>query len=143
MRRKGRFSDSTYVRNIIKFWPLLKVSKSQNNFMKSSFLPKYERNILRISALKVYIDWVLKFVGRGFESRCSRKVFFIFLLFFFTLNFSLVRAKGQLILKGLYGFFSSPKKWTKNFCSSSLGQKLTFSSSFFGRIEDTKISFRD
>ena len=30
---------------------LLKVSKSQNKFMKSSFLPKYERNILRISAL--------------------------------------------------------------------------------------------
>ena len=26
---------------------------------------------------------------------------------------------------------------------SRLGQKLTFSSSFFGRIEDTKISFRD
>ena len=51
--------------------------------------------------------------------------------------------KGQLISKGLFGFFNSPKKRTKNFCSSRLGQKLTFSSSFFGRIEDTKISFRD
>ena len=30
---------------------LLKVSKSQNKFMKSSFLPKYEQNILKISAL--------------------------------------------------------------------------------------------
>ena len=30
---------------------LLKVSKSQNKFMKSSFLPKCEWNILRISAL--------------------------------------------------------------------------------------------
>ena len=30
---------------------LIKVSKSQNKFMKSSFLPKYEQNILRISAL--------------------------------------------------------------------------------------------
>ena len=29
----------------------LKVSKSQNKFMKSSFLPKNERNIARISAL--------------------------------------------------------------------------------------------
>ena len=51
--------------------------------------------------------------------------------------------KGQLILKGLFGFFNSPKKRTKNFCPSRLGQKLTFSSSFFGRIEDTKVSFRD
>ena len=51
--------------------------------------------------------------------------------------------KGQLISKWLFGFFNSPKKWTKNFCPSRLGQKLTFSSSFFGRIEDTKISFRD
>ena len=30
---------------------MLKVSKSQNKFMESSFLPKYEQNILRISAL--------------------------------------------------------------------------------------------
>ena len=29
----------------------LKVSKFQNEFMKSSFLPKYEPNIVRISAL--------------------------------------------------------------------------------------------
>ena len=29
----------------------LKVSKFQNEFTKSSFLPKYERNIVRISAL--------------------------------------------------------------------------------------------
>ena len=45
--------------NIPIFWELLsiplqnilKVSKFQNEFMKSSFLPKYERNIVRISAL--------------------------------------------------------------------------------------------
>ena len=30
---------------------LLKVSKFQNEFMMSSFLPKNERNVLRISAL--------------------------------------------------------------------------------------------
>ena len=30
---------------------ILKVSKFQNEFMKSSFLPKYEPNIVRISAL--------------------------------------------------------------------------------------------
>ena len=29
----------------------LKVNKLQNEFMKSSFLPKYERKIVRISAL--------------------------------------------------------------------------------------------
>ena len=33
-------------------WHTLKVSKFQNEFMKSSFLPKYEPNILRISALR-------------------------------------------------------------------------------------------
>ena len=31
----------------------VKVSKSQNKFMKSSFLPKNEQNIARISALNV------------------------------------------------------------------------------------------
>ena len=30
---------------------ILKVSQFQNEFMKSSFLPKYERKIVRISAL--------------------------------------------------------------------------------------------
>ena len=34
-------------------FPLVKVSKSQNKFMKSSFFPKNERNIARISALNV------------------------------------------------------------------------------------------
>ena len=36
------------------FWEyffLLKVSKFQNEFMKSSFLPKYEQKIVKISAL--------------------------------------------------------------------------------------------
>ena len=31
--------------------PLLKVSKFQNEFMKSSFFPKYEQKIVRIFAL--------------------------------------------------------------------------------------------
>ena len=52
-------------------------------------------------------------------------------------------AKGQLILKGVFGFYNSSKKQTKNFYPSRLGQKLEFSSSFFGRIEDTNISFQD
>jgi hypothetical protein len=51
--------------------------------------------------------------------------------------------KGRLILKGLFGFFTSPKKRVKSFCPTRLGQKLKFSSSLFGRIEDTKISFLD
>ena len=33
------------------YYLMLKVSKFQNEFMKSSFLPKYEPNILKISAL--------------------------------------------------------------------------------------------
>ena len=47
-------------------------------------------------------------------------------------------AKGQLISKGLFCVFNSFKKRTKNFCPSRLGQKLKFSSCFFGRIEETK-----
>ena len=50
-------------------------------------------------------------------------------------------AKGQLISKGLFIFFNSLKKQMKHFCPGRLGQKLTFSSSLFGRIEDTKIFF--
>ena len=46
--------------------------------------------------------------------------------------------KDQLISKGLFGFFNSPKKQTKYFCPSRLEQKLAFSSSFFGRIEEGK-----
>ena len=59
----------------------------------------------------------------------------------YKIPFTLV--KGQLISKGLFGFFNYPKKQTKIFCPSRLGQKLTFSISFFGVIEATKIFFRD
>ena len=51
--------------------------------------------------------------------------------------------KGQLILKGLFGVFNSLKKRTKNVCPNRLGQKFEFSWSFFGRIEDTKKTFRN
>ena len=51
--------------------------------------------------------------------------------------------KDQLISKGRFGFFNSPKKRTKNFSPSRLGQKFEFSSSFFGRIGDTKKTFRN
>ena len=51
--------------------------------------------------------------------------------------------KGQLISKGLFGVFNSPKKRTKNVCLSRLGQKFEFSNSFFGRIKDTKKTFRN
>ena len=65
------------------------------------------------------------------------------------LHFDLVKSseswcsKGQLISKCLFGAFNSSKKRTKNFGPSRLGQKFEFSRLFFGRIEDTKISFRD
>ena len=47
--------------------------------------------------------------------------------------------KGQIISKGHFVFFKSPKKRTKNFCR--LGQKIEFSSPFFGRIGDTERNF--
>jgi hypothetical protein len=53
----------------------------------------------------------------------------------------LMCAKGQLISKGLFVFFNSPKKRTKNFCPSRLGQKLTFSSSFLGELKTLKFPF--
>ena len=49
--------------------------------------------------------------------------------------------KGQLISKCLFGVFNSSKQQPKNFCPSRLGQKLEFSSLFFGKIEDAKMSF--
>ena len=39
----------------------VKVSKSQNKFMKLSFLPKNERNIAKISALNVKAEILAKF----------------------------------------------------------------------------------
>ena len=54
-----------------------------------------------------------------------------------------VNLKGQLISKGLFCVFNSSKKRTKNVCPSRLGQKFKFSSSFFGRIEDTQKTFRN
>ena len=62
-----------------------------------------------------------------------------FMLFFQLFHF----AKGQLISKGHFGFFNSPEKRTENFCTSRLGQNFEFSSSFFGRFEDTKKTFRN
>ena len=49
--------------------------------------------------------------------------------------------KGQLLSKGLFCDINSSKKRTKKFCLSRQGQKLKFSSSFPGRIEDTKRHF--
>ena len=37
---------------------LIKVSKFQNELVKPSFLPKYEPNIVRISALKIFLKLV-------------------------------------------------------------------------------------
>jgi hypothetical protein len=49
--------------------------------------------------------------------------------------------KGQFISKGYFGFFKSPKKRMKNLCSSRLGQKFEFSSSFLGELETPKRHF--
>ena len=52
----------------------------------------------------------------------------------------LISTKGGSVNFQKAFFFNSPKKRTK--ISAPLGQKLTFSSLFFGRIEDTKIFSR-
>jgi hypothetical protein len=52
-------------------------------------------------------------------------------------------AKGQIISEENFRASNSSEKRTKNFCPSRLGQNCEFSSLAFGRIEDTKISFRD
>ena len=44
-------SPKKYKFTVVGLLNVLKVSKFQNEFIKSSFLPKYESNIVRISAL--------------------------------------------------------------------------------------------
>ena len=46
--------------------------------------------------------------------------------------------RKQVDLRYILSLFNSSKKRTKNFCPSKPVQKFEFSSSFFGRIEDTK-----
>ena len=55
VHRRNQLSDSSFSISFFsrrQYWPLaLKISLFQNVFMKSSFLPKYEQKIVRISAL--------------------------------------------------------------------------------------------
>ena len=54
----------------------------------------------------------------------------------------ILHLKGQLISKGLFGFFNSPKKRTKNFCPSRLGLKIyIFKFIFFGELKALKFPF--
>ena len=55
---------------------------------------------------------------------------------------NLIRTKDQVISKGKFSVFNSSKKRTKkiNFCPS-LSTTAELLRSFFGRIEDTTISF--
>ena len=48
--------DQRHRKRVGNFPPGLKVPKFQNELMKSSFLPKYELNIVRISALYCVIQ---------------------------------------------------------------------------------------
>ena len=63
-------------------------------------------------------------VGAGKEvlSQESRSIFHPVIQMSSAISLSLY-TKGQLILKGLFGFFNSFKKRTKNFCPNRLGQK--------------------
>ena len=58
-------------------------------------------------------------------------------------SFLKLQGKGHLISNGLFSVFNSPKKQTKNVCPSRIGQKFEFSSSFFGRVEDSERAFRN
>ena len=83
---------------------------------------------------------------QGLPNYCKFFAFFIKLHLEWEIQvgqlfFWVQRSKGQLISKGHFGFFNSPKKRTKNFCPSRLGQNFEFSRSFFGRIGDTKKMF--
>ena len=51
--------------------------------------------------------------------------------------------KGQLISKRLFGVFNSPKKQQKQFNLRYHSGKIKLFHLFFGRIEDTKKTFRN
>ena len=70
---------------------LLKFSKFQNEFMNSSFLPKHERKIVRISAL--LSDFINSFRN--------------------LLTFR--RGKGQIISKGIFGILGFFQKTNARF----------------------------
>ena len=94
-----------------------------------NFYTKKEPDTLITKALQNSTS--AKFGKKGRKNLCDHVLLFIFDLL------------GQLISKGLFGVFDYPKKRTKNVCPSRLGQKFEFSSSFFGRIENTKKAFRN
>ena len=49
----------------------------------------------------------------------------------------------QLISKGLFGFFNSPKKPNEKFLPQKARAKINIFKFVFGNIKDTKISFHD
>ena len=75
---------------------------------------------------------------------CWKNINKSYVMFHNYLNFQIYCSiKSQLILKGHFVFFNSSKRRKKKICHSRLCQKFEFSSSFFGRIEDTKNTFRN
>ena len=59
----------------------------------------------------------------------------------YTGSHDITEVKGQLISKGLFRFFNSYKKRTKNFGPSVLGQKIKFSSWLLGKLKRLKFLF--
>ena len=90
----------------------LKVSKFQNEFMKSSFLPKYEPNFVRMSALYTYCATLQ---GRNFGSYFGRNDDFID-SFWNLLTFSDIMLKKN----ERWIFLASLRSRRKNVFSSSL-----------------------
>ena len=92
----GRFNDEWFRSSDLFDFPIslffcLKVSKCQNEFMKSTFLPKYEANIVRISTLYCATlqgrnlhnfwfifwekQWLHKFILKFTDLYCTRASF--------------------------------------------------------------------
>ena len=139
---------------------LLKVSRSRNKIVEPQILPKKQTNIL------VFLSWTVycssqdgktnSFVGFFGRIWGSTVLFWDLLTFLrpYCPIIYCVRNCQRHYGKSKNSWRSDNfrrkflclqffKKRTKNFCPNRLGQKFEFSSLFFGRIKDTKISFRD
>ena len=78
---------------------LLKVSKFQNEFMKSSFLPKYEQKIVKVSALTTQGRNPDNFLFVFWEKRWLNKS----ILKFTDLYYCMIQIGKIKIIKNLYG----------------------------------------
>ena len=134
--------SKNYCSNVRKFWktafqkgrPLVSRLTGDRMVNKKSMntISKWTMTSLapRFDAIRVTLDDICKSTILLLRLISLQLMWWI-LRSIFWISFS----KGQLISKGLFGFFNSPKRWTENLCSSRLGQKFTFSN-FLLRLTD-------